>query len=163
MVARLLASVAAILLGMACGLGPAAALSSSGSPPSVEREAAVDLALAADDARRLAFLRNDAAPLAGLYAPALLKAETARLTIFAGRGTALEETVAERRVVHSRVEAGRAEVVLALKGQSRRLAAGAAARPWSAFFRQTALEIAFFEGRWLVEGVQDLAPASWWP
>lgn len=163
MLARLLATVVALLLGASCEVSAAAEPPPPGSLPSLDQGAAAGLALAADDARRLAYLRNDPAPLSALYSPALLRAEAARLAIFAGRGTALEETVGERHVVHARVEAGRAEVVLALQGQSRRVAAGGAVRSWSAFFRQTAVEISFAEGRWLVEGVEDLAPARWWP
>ncbi len=135
--------------------------------PTLDARTAAETALAADDARRLAYAGVDPAPLGALYTPALLAAETRRLAGLAQRGAALEETAQERRVVHLGAGAGRAEVVLAVRGVQRLSAPGSSvpgisARPWSAFVRQWALQLVWAGGRWLVDAAQDLPPDRWW-
>lgn len=151
--------------------GSAPAGSPPGSPPALaptlDAGTAAEFALAADDARRLAYAGVDPAPLGALYTPALLATETRHLAGLAQRGEALEEAPQERRVVHLGAGPGRAEVVLAVRGLQRLRAPassvpGVSARPWSAFVRQWALQLVWAGGRWLVDAAQDLPPDRWW-
>ena len=135
--------------------------------PTLDAGTAAKFALAADDARRLAYAGVDPAPLGALYAPALLAAETRHLARLAQRGAAIDETPQERRVVHLGAGPGRAEVVLAVRGLQRLSVPGSSvpgisARPWSAFVREWALQLVWADGRWLVDAAQDLPPDRWW-
>lgn len=159
---RKLGGVLAGLLMIACGAGIRPASAPADWVPTLDLPSAERIALAADDARRLAYERDDPAPLEGHYAPALLALESHHLAGLAQRGSAVEETPRERRVVHLGAAAGRAEIVLSVGGRQRRAAPGILARPWSAFLRQWDLELVWEGGRWLVDAERDLPPDRWW-
>ena len=135
-----------LLVLAACGGSPAAA-----APP-LSPDAAVAVAVRADDALRAA-AAGQPTSLEGVLGGRLLAAERVRLEARRQHQAWTSETLLDRRAVH--VEAGGRppQVVLFLRT---RTGAAPGVRQWSVVLGRSG-------PRWVVVDGHDLPPPQWWP
>jgi hypothetical protein len=156
-VKKLVIGIAFLLLG---GCGPVRV--AAPAVPLLERSQAASVALAADDAWRLAMSVADASALPAVFAARALDLARARVAEMRRRGARLEEQLLSRRLVHWRGGRGEGQAVLEVRAVQRLMFGTAPAAVWAQVLRQWSLGLAWVAGGWRVVAAGELAPDSWW-
>jgi hypothetical protein len=156
-IARALAGFALLaVLQAGCSPRPGEA---AGLPPSLSREAAERVVLAADDARRRAFAEGQTEGLPAAFGARALRALQDQVARMRVRGMQLEESEAERRLVFW--DARAAESVLQVMARQRLITPTQEHPPWQSTARQWWARLVYAGGSWLVADQQDLPPDRW--
>jgi hypothetical protein len=153
---RRLVTAAVVVVITSCG---APALPSSRAAARLDGALAVNVALRADHAIRVAMADLDPSRLPEAFAGPALRALVDQVGWMRVRGLRIEERNPRRAVAFS--DAASKEVVIVVEAEHRLLSADQPDAPWSTTMRQWWSRLGYVAGSWLVIDDKDLPPDEW--